>query len=279
MKTQKFIETWLPGFPGFYHTQFEPDIESEAYSIADIREEKGLNEIDNINEHIDFDNDQYELEVVKQYAKIIFQELNEILDTMMEAHIQGVYNPREYNFKNDAANIKVYVNEEDLLKIQLYVYNHKKEFKQYLRGIYTPRDGFLPFYSDQFTDWEETTGKFLTWEDCAHEFGSVLNFIFSQEKNAITKDHIEVYEDAYILNIEQLQNENICEECGEEFVQSSYKEMYHKVVKHYTESWNRMTGGQKIPGFYTLDEWLKKVNPGKTICAYCADDMELNKAM
>lgn len=280
MKPQdRYIETWLPQFPSFYNTEFEPNLEKEFNYIADIRADKGLNEIDDYDDHLEFDDDQWEQKIIEEYSREAFSQLNEILDTNMEVYVQGIKHPREYNFKNDSVDIKVYVHNEDLLKIQHFVYSHKKEFTKCLKDFYTPRDGFIPFYSNKFEDWEEKTGYFLNWEDCEHEFGRVLDFILDEQGNSIYITDIEIYESEFIENIEQLEMENICEECQQEFVETSYKEMYDKVVEHYTDSWNKMTGGQKIPGFYSLEDWLKKVNPGKTICAYCADDVELNKAM
>ena len=167
----KKIETYLPIFQGFYNTLFEASGEDEEVNdINSQREAKGLEEIDFSD--CKFDYEEYEKRVAEKCTEVIEWELNYILDTKMVFNFQSVVSPREYNFTNDSINIEVET--EDLNAIKDYLRENQENFGEYLRDIYTSRDGFNSFWTVNPLLWFTMLDN---EEKLNHVLGSVMNFI------------------------------------------------------------------------------------------------------
>lgn len=291
MKEKEFnFETWLPLFPGFYSTTYEVNWEQLIWTINNIRSDKGLNEIEDID-LIDFDNDQYEWETMRDFAKVFQSHLNEMLDTNIEITLQNIQHPREYNFRNDSGDISVWMNEEDLLKIQLAIYNKRKKVHLYLEDRYTSGPGFISFYSNKFKDWQEATDNFLNWEKDTHHLGAMLEALFivltDEEQDIMDESYdfllfeettMDIYPSEYIINYDDCMESEVCHVCNDHFVDKTWRDEYDSVCMHYQESWNQMTGGQKLPRFYSFEEWMKKQNTyDGRVCAYCIDDEDVRE--
>ncbi len=171
----KKIETYLPIFQGFYNTLFEASGEDEEVNdINSQREAKGLEEIDFSD--CKFDYEEYEKRVAEKCTEVIEWELNYILDTKMVFNFQSVVSPREYNFTNDSINIEVET--EDLNAIKDYLRENQENFGEYLRDIYTSRDGFNSFWTVNPLLWFTMLDN---EEKLNHVLGSVMNFILLNE--------------------------------------------------------------------------------------------------
>jgi len=76
----KTIETWLPEFPGFYGTWYEPSLDNEAYELNSMRNESGVNDLDDTSIIWDhFDNSQYEFDVAEQFTEVIAEQLKDFV--------------------------------------------------------------------------------------------------------------------------------------------------------------------------------------------------------
>ena len=161
--------TWLPIFPGFYNTIFETDTEeSEIEYYNEQRAERGLPPLEYHDFTFDYATRNYE--IAQCACEFIKQALAKfgVLDVAMEK----VVSPRQYNFTNDSIDCVITYDEA---VVQKYINEHIEEFKQYLRGRYTSRDGFASFYSADVEDWKE-------WSGDKHMVGSVLDFICRNEE-------------------------------------------------------------------------------------------------
>ena len=166
------IETFLPVFPGFYNTIFEPFVEPEIDYINEKRIALGLPEID--FDEIDFDFKTYMIGVGKQCCDTIERELKYIFPEIL-IEFQEIKSPKEYNFTNDSINCAITINIDSLMG---YLVNHSDEFQKYTHERYTSRSGFVSFYSDGYKDWIEylKSGNRLS-----HVIGSCLDFVCNNE--------------------------------------------------------------------------------------------------
>ena len=165
------IETFLPVFPGFYNTIFEPDIDGELYSQNQEREDF-LPELE--YNDVEFKNKEYEEKVLQECCSLLETELSEFVTKI---NFQTIVSPKEYNFRNDSGNIEIELSEENINNIREYIYTHKEDYKNYLRRSYTSYDGFMSWYDNDFEGWKEYTDDFTDYSKDAHHLGSVLDFI------------------------------------------------------------------------------------------------------
>ena len=159
------VSTWLPLFPGFYNTLYEPDETHELESLNEYRIEQGLPILENAN----WDYQAYEEQVVDRACGYVKNKLLE-LDMVKHMFMEKIVHPREYNFANDSVNIIVDACTEQIME---YLKTHVEEFQDYLKRHYTSYDGFM---SNNVSDWME--------DGCLehqHMLGSILQFILQNE--------------------------------------------------------------------------------------------------
>ena len=166
------VETFLPVFSGFYGTFFEAFVDGEIEHIHSVREELGLNEVDENDIHFD-----YAVANLKT-AKLACQYVHNTLDCVNGVKFQEIISPREYNFTNDSINCEINLNVKMMLD---YLAQNAAEFSEYLRRKYTSCDGFISFHSNDVDDW--------TWEyikaEASHRVGACLAFImFNEDEDA-----------------------------------------------------------------------------------------------
>lgn len=174
----KKYETFLPVFPGFYGTIFEPNESDEIDYINEVRQEAGLERVDDYS--IEFDYPQYYENVAKECCDFLSDNLAR-LGFVSKITKECVVSPREYNFRNDSINIVVEMDLKNRKAIQTYIFAHRKEFQAYLKESYTSCSGFISRYSNLFEDWSDETGKFHDFKNPGHYLGAVLQFICEQE--------------------------------------------------------------------------------------------------
>jgi hypothetical protein len=202
------IENWLPVFPGFYNTIFESDEESEIYEINVIRSGKGWDEIS--YEDCEWDYEEYNERVAESCGSFINDKLV-ALGFVSKVEFEELVSPGQYNFSNDSIDVVYHMTDENISKLHKYLVENSGEFEGYLCERYTGRDGFIPYYSNDISDWLTPTFKEDILE-CKHKLGSILQFVCDMEE--IGQDEMWEEADTYIscLNYSELtENEEIGE--------------------------------------------------------------------
>lgn len=188
----KTIATWLPVFSGFYGTIWEPDETREIEYINEERENKGL-------EPLEFDAFEFDYEGYRQHCAKQFT-------NAMEDHLKGfvsgieferVRSPREYNFHNDAIDVKISLTRENTKKIGEFLKEHEVEFQQYIKETYTSCSGFISFYPN---DAKVFVGKLNKALEHEHKLGAILQFIATFEDGNDTE--LNLYYRCNDLNLE-----------------------------------------------------------------------------
>jgi hypothetical protein len=171
MKTK--IETYLPIFPGFYNTLFEPEVTDEIFDINQTRRDKNLPEID--YDDCIFNYNQYQSDVSENCCDVIEEKLNEIIECKVT--FQELISPKYYNYSNDHINVEI---EIDLNEVEKYLLENIEYFDEYLRKNYTSCSGFISSYSNKPDVW---LFKYLRDSDkLKHCLGSALNFMLQNEE-------------------------------------------------------------------------------------------------
>jgi hypothetical protein len=182
----KTINTYLPVFPGFYSTIFEPDEQFEMDYINELRLEKGLEEVK--FDDIEFDYSDYYNQVAKSVTNVVY---NELKDFVKDIKFEEVISPKYYNYSNDSINVEITLTKENERKILSYLSENKDYFDKYLKDNYTSRSGFIPYYDNSITEF--MLDKPLEHK---HKLGSILNFICENE--GITQDTLYYGMEAYL---------------------------------------------------------------------------------
>jgi hypothetical protein len=202
----KKIETYLPVFPGFYGTIFEPDETSEIEYFTDLRIQNKLTAV-TYNQYR-FDYDQYHEDIAKSCVSFLESELKDFITSISFEHIVS---PKEYNFSNDSINILVKLSKENENSILAFIQNNQSAFEDYLRDRYTSRSGFMSFYSNNIEDWMFNFSETL---ENKHQLGSILNFIchvngITSEDLYYSCDHVHLS----VLNGDELEFDEYCPVC------------------------------------------------------------------
>ena len=169
------IKTWLPVFPGFYNTIFEPNNEDvEIDEINRLRLDQGLPKI--TYDECEWNYKEYFEEVSTQCVCIIENELRQ-MGMVISIKFEELRSPQFYNYSNDAINIEVELSDKNIDVIKTYIYANINPFSVYIKDEYTSRSGFYSRYSNDVRDW---VGK----ENLEHEhkLGSILQFILFNEE-------------------------------------------------------------------------------------------------
>jgi len=204
----KTIETYLPIFPGFYETMFEPYEDNEIDHFNDLRIENKLTPV--TYDQFKFDYEEYENSIGKQCCVFIENQLSSYIS---EIKFQSICSPREYNFANDSINCEVLLSDENILSIKNFIESHSKEFETYIKDNYSSYDGFFSHYSNNPNEWINELDKALEHK---HQLGSILNFIcLCLDVNE--SDMFEACSDIYFQpeNSEDLEYNEFCPVCKE----------------------------------------------------------------
>lgn len=203
------LPTWLPVFPGFYNTLFEPDLLSEFDEL--IRE--GHLPPDEKYPVGRWDNGGYELAVVRNICDE-FPRWFPAEAGIEKCELESIKHPKEYNFRNDAVDVTFRI---DMAKfapwIDEFLDEHKVEFAKYLNDHYRSRDGFISYYPTDMDEWREALSRLMAGEEHAwaiehgwrsrqsdnHILGRVLEFWCEQEfADAYVKMYYDGTENVYL---------------------------------------------------------------------------------
>lgn len=204
MENQKEYKTFLPVFRGFYNNTFwEFEYEYIEDDIYEIRKEKGLHSDINMND-LNINYREYEKNIAVQLCDGLQSELSNYIEKIT---FESLFNPKAYNFSTDVINIAIIPKIE---KIKDFIYENKDDFIEYLKKNYTSYDGFMSWYSNDFSDWQETTKDFSDYSENEYMLGSILQFICNIEN--ITEftlaDSVEKNPHEYIENWDDIINKS-----------------------------------------------------------------------
>ena len=178
------IKTYLPVFPGFYSTAFEPDETNEIECINDERQAKSLTALN--FDQIQFDYKDYFERVSKACCNAVENQLNDEIGIKCTIKFEELVQPREYNFCNDSINCEIDLKVND---VALYLNNHKVRFQDYVLEHFSSRSGFSSFYSNDANVW---LNEYLSEIDIKPVvLGAMLDFILTNEGY----EHYQLYED------------------------------------------------------------------------------------
>lgn len=204
------VDTWLPVFPGFYGTIFEPDESNEIEHWNTERTNKGLTELE--FDQFEFDYESYESEYGKQSTGIFHEYIKYFVSEM---NYQDISSPREYNFKNDSINIECVFTLKDLYRIKKLIKKYSKQWSEYLKGNYTNYDGFMSWHSNKVEDWD--INECINDSHCAGAILDFINDVLCLESDSCSQETMYYDNEVYpsIKNIEQVENMEYCKTCFE----------------------------------------------------------------
>ncbi len=167
----KTIETYLPVFPGFYNTIFEPDEENEIEDVNNYRESKGLKTVD--FDKFNFDYKEYNENVSKECVNAIDSQIADLLGDV-SIKFQELRSPKKYNFANDAIDVEITFTQDSYNKVIDILESENEAFEAYIEERYTSYDGFMSSYSNNSNEW---LNDLKTETDIEHKIGAALEFI------------------------------------------------------------------------------------------------------
>ena len=177
----------LPLFRGYYHSMFDLGdqyIENEADSLADyLRGEHPDHAADITEEFVsdylaDLDYRPAYLSL-SQSIVIAFEALAEANDIPVTVKFKKLRSPREYNFATDQIETEFTLSADYL--IEMITDDRYYQFERFIEEQFTPRDGFIPYYSNDAAEWVERVREVCEDSDEEFEHAEVtvlLDFIF-----------------------------------------------------------------------------------------------------
>ncbi len=183
--TTFIIDTWAPAFHGFYESQYSFDDESCLNDINYDREngDEDLPQLENTG-FISVDMDGYKHAVCTAYVDACESAFR--FDKLVhEMKFQSVVSPRYYNFETDSINCSIALTQKNREELHWKIATElKDEFSEYLVEKFTPRSGFSPCHSSEYSEWYRLTNGFRFDEgnDYSFTLGLVLQFLIETEE-------------------------------------------------------------------------------------------------
>ena len=182
--SSEYYEARAPGFVGFYPNNFGYDSYGEGDFIsagADgkvyaLFENEETGKIDKYEFTAKWGGPingvpqkEWENDIAKEYCQDLFSEFvgkgvaqsaNHPPVTRVE--FEKVWSPREYNFRNDEIDIKLHVTSKEDFSAwaRKYTENNEEDWDKLLKALFTRRDGFMPYYSNDPATWKEETENY-----------------------------------------------------------------------------------------------------------------------
>lgn len=153
MTTEKTFETTIP-FQGFYGTIHDSCIDGVIGGELNYMGEEGRTQEqeDAWQESIDYK------PIFEAYSEHYVDFVNSELG-LASLTYKELNSPSEYNFEND--RIFCTIGYADIRRLYV-LYAHSDAFKALLTEQFTPRSGFMPFYSSDVSEWIQKA--FDTWD-------------------------------------------------------------------------------------------------------------------
>jgi len=179
------LNSYLPYFPGFYESVFDPDFKMEDVLYESLNNTSELLKInfqlskkysdfivENICQCIDYNN--YQIDICHKIIEY-FNSLKFPLGIKAEWEFIKLDSPKEYNFSNDNIDCNLFISTNDIKKAVNYILEHQTEFQEFLTEVYKSRNGFLSYHSHFVSDWLNEVCNFLSHPDdfISKDLGSV----------------------------------------------------------------------------------------------------------
>jgi len=190
--TQTKVKTFLPIFTGFYNNPyFDSDWKekSELNYINELREDKGLKEVDYDDLKVDYETyfKETSIEIVEQVEK-------HLSDYVESIAFEKLVSPKYYNYTNDSIDCIIVPKKEAIIS---YLLNNEIQFMEYLKENYKSREGFISSYDYGVTEFMRDEPL-----EHKHKLGSILNFIAENEE--IDESYLDIETYITITNFEEL---------------------------------------------------------------------------
>ena len=145
------MKTFPIPFCGFYNSVISDEIEQNIeYEVQYYSEEYGI-ELDEMDFITDFEG------IAKCYARY-FEEKVQDAFPQIEIKFSELISPKYYNYTTD----KIYCEISDKNLKLVYKYCIANHFSDIVEKHLKVRDGFIPLYSDDFSEWDKDV---LVWDD------------------------------------------------------------------------------------------------------------------
>ena len=145
------MKTFPIPFCGFYNSVISDEIEQNIeYEVQYYSEEYGI-ELDEMDFITDFEG------IAKCYARY-FEERVQDAFPQIEIKFSELIRPKYYNYTTD----KIYCEISDKNLKLVYKYCIANHFSDIIKERLKVRDGFIPLYSDDFSEWDKDV---LAWDD------------------------------------------------------------------------------------------------------------------
>ena len=145
------MKTFPIPFCGFYNSVISDEIEQNIeYEVQYYSEEYGI-ELDEMDFITDFEG------IAKCYARY-FEEKVQDAFPQIEIKFSELISPKYYNYTTD----KIYCEISDKNLKLVYKYCIANHFSDIIKERLKVRDGFIPLYSDDFSEWDKDV---LAWDD------------------------------------------------------------------------------------------------------------------
>lgn len=160
------IKSYLPVFPGFYGTIFEPTedhIIEDGFSFDDY----------------EFNYTDYYIDIARGCVAGIESELLS-LGFNIGIEFENVVSPREYNFSNDSINVIYTFKPGCITALRKYLTDNRDPYAVFLRERYTTCSGFISSYLNDVNSWL----GYVTLNQLAdnpHYLGSMFEFVLGNE--------------------------------------------------------------------------------------------------
>lgn len=119
------IESYLPIFPGFAYTLWEP----ADYIVTEDGDERSLTD----EEHEAFDNQAYETAVATLAVHAIEGQLKRLNSGVSKVIFEKIWSPKYYNYDNDAIYVTYQLNKQKFSKyIKELIKTHLAQWEKFL---------------------------------------------------------------------------------------------------------------------------------------------------
>lgn len=149
MRTYKIKLGYLPIFPGFYGTIFEPDMD------ACIERMKDEGVVIEDTSYIDFDFKDYHDRIGRKAAQEVEHQVKTEIHPDIDIEYLKIYSPKFYNYSNDKILVNYKASQEAIQQINKMIIENVESFKEFIKDIFKSRSGFISFYTSNWAQWLE----------------------------------------------------------------------------------------------------------------------------
>lgn len=137
-------EARLASFEGFYCSIWSPDDDVYNYSVEEGAEE---------DKDFTVDYKGYQKAVCEKYTDVWEEWMQEYIHEDIKLEFLQVWQPRFYNYVNDACEVRISLTHQAKKAIIEKVINHRDKIAGWIKENHTSSSGFISFLSNDIDDW------------------------------------------------------------------------------------------------------------------------------